>query len=76
MSKRITTITDFKPGDVAGFTLAGWKHSDGTITLADSGDSISEIPKQIILNNRVYTLECIKEYAKTEKGTFVNIDYC
>lgn len=67
-------IEEFAPGDVAGFSLAGYLQKDGTIKLM-SGAILDEIPEEIELNNTIYTFEETIEGAINENGTFVNLAY-
>jgi hypothetical protein len=63
-------ITEFSPGDVAGFDLAAWKLPDGTYKLG-SGKIVTEFPKEITCNNIVYTFEEIVDCG----NDFVNVVY-
>jgi hypothetical protein len=68
-------ITDFKPGDVAGFSIAGYLQEDGSIILL-SGEVLKEVPKQIVCNNIIYNYEDIAKYSVSKRGTFINLNYC
>ena len=67
-----TSLTDFKPYVVAGFTLAGYKTNDGFI-LGDkkNGDFVKNLPKLIKCNSVIYTLENVE----THKNNFFNANY-
>jgi hypothetical protein len=68
-------ITDFAPGDIAGFDIAGWLQEDGTIILTSSKEVLTEIPQEIELNKMTYTYEQMFKFAITEQGQFINLQY-
>jgi hypothetical protein len=66
-------ITDFKPFDIGGFTLTGWKDGERKIKLKH-GESIT-FPPVITCNSVVYTLEDIIEFPHGNGKIFLNLEY-
>lgn len=67
-------IKDFKPFEIGGFTLTGWKDGERKIKLKDG--STIDFPPTITCNSVVYTLEETVEFPHADGKIFLNLEYC
>ena len=72
LAQRELNICELQNHELAGFGLAGYRQTDGSIKMSNSGRYINDWPEKITLLNDTFTLE---EIIKGDDG-FENAEYC